>query len=107
MPAVVTTPMPTDDASPAKPRIVQIGTSPRNRADAAIVPLRGSLSKPSVARCSAVSSVHGSTPSSRNSFGRGGSRTPGGADGVPATTVVHPAASTAVTSRGARRTARR
>ena len=69
--------------------------------------MRAARLKPKSARCSGVSSEHGSTPSNRTSRGLCGSGAGGWADGVPSTAAVHPAASTAVTSISTARTARR
>jgi len=67
----------------------------------------GLFLKPNAVRCSGVSSEHGSTPSNRTSRGLAGNGAGGAADGVPSTAVVHPAASTAVSSMSTVRTARR
>ena len=88
--------MPSAVAFSVKPRMVQIERRPCTEPTMRSFP-DGAAFNPSAARCSSVSSEHGSTPSRRISRAQGAA--PVGADGVPATTVVHPAASTAVTRR--------
>ncbi len=106
MPTVVTTLMPRSAEFGERPRIVHVRTSPRKSSTYEVL-ARGSLVSPNPARCSGVSNEHGSTPSSRTSCGRGGSATPVGAEGVPSTAVVQPAASTQATRGSTRRTRRR
>jgi len=67
----------------------------------------GLFVNPNSVRCLGDSREHGSTPSNRTSRGLAGRGADGAADGVPSTAVVHPAASTAVTSMSTVRTARR
>jgi len=85
---------------------VQVGTGPSKSSTYGTLDV-GWLLSPSMFRWSFVSSEHGSTPSNRTSRGLAGRGADGAADGVPSTAVVHPAASTAVTSMSTVRTARR
>src|SRR5207237_1224045 len=105
IPTVVTTPMPRMLGLVDGLSIVHVGTSPRNKSTYGFVAC-GWLVNPSPARCSGVNNEHGSTPSNRTSRGRGGRSTPVGADGVPSTAVVQPAATRQATRSNTSRTGR-